>query len=80
MTKLIVDEALRAKLHNLDQHLHVFDETGRELGHFLPAGEYRRLLYESVQPDISEEELDRRAKEPGGHTLKEIRARLANSV
>lgn len=79
MTKLIIDQALRAKLHNLDRHLRVFDEAGRELGHFLPADEYHRLLYQSVQPTISEEELKRREKEPGGRTLKEIWARLKNS-
>jgi hypothetical protein len=39
MTKVIVDAALRTRLHNLDTALELYDEAGRLLGRFLPATE-----------------------------------------
>jgi hypothetical protein len=79
MTKVILDEILRAKLNGLDEHLELCDEEGRTLGHYLPAIEYKELLVDWSKARASVEELDRRMQEPGGSTLAEIWARLGNT-
>lgn len=58
MTQIIVDDALRSKLHDLTQALEFRDEAGHLLGRFLPA--FDPSLYEELTPPISEEELQRR--------------------
>lgn len=60
MTHVIVDDALRAKLHNLAELLVLCDEQGQVFGHFVPAVDVSQ--WEPVSPDLSEEELDRRAR------------------
>jgi hypothetical protein len=72
MTKVILDDILRARLKNLDQQLEVCDEAGRTLGHFLPAQLYQRLLYDWGNAQIDDNELQRRLNEPGGRALAEI--------
>ncbi|HEX7446737.1 MAG TPA: hypothetical protein VF306_04280 [Pirellulales bacterium] len=61
MTRIIVNEALRGLLPDLTHPLVLCDETGRLIGHFLPAenraaanGPERR-----GEPQLSEEELQR---------------------
>ena len=76
MSKVIVDETLRSKLNGLNTELELCDETGRVLGHFLPADVYKRFVYSSVQCPYSEEELEKHMREPGGRTLQEIWTRL----
>jgi hypothetical protein len=77
MGKLIVDEELRAKLNGSGADVELCDPTGEPFGYFLPKDEYVKLLYalERQQP-VDTDELDRRAKEPGGRTLAEIWKRL----
>ena len=58
MTRVIVDEILRNKLHNLAQPLELCDESGRILGRVFPAVDPSQ--YEPQEPQVSEEELDRR--------------------
>jgi len=53
MTRVVLDAALRSKLHNLTQPLEFRDESGRVLGRFMPI----------VEPQLSEEELQRREQE-----------------
>ena len=60
MTRVIVDNDLRAKLHNLTETLVLCDEVGNVFGHFVPAIDLSE--WEPVSPEISEEELDRRAR------------------
>lgn len=72
MTKVTVDETLRSRLNGLNEQVVLCDETGRTLGHFLPADVYRELLVAWSEDQISEEELDRRRREPRGRTLSEI--------
>jgi hypothetical protein len=71
MTRIILDAATLAKLHQLAEPLEVCDEAGNVLGRFTPS-----LIppgWEPVTPDISEEELDRRAKSPGKwYTTEEV--------
>jgi hypothetical protein len=75
MTRIIVDEALRNKLHNLAHPLELCDESGRVLGRFLPTLD--PSLYEGLEPQISKEELQRRKQAKGkAYTTAEVLAYL----
>ncbi len=74
MTKVVVDATVRSKLHNLTEALELCDESGRVLGRFLPVldgSEGRRL-----EPQLSEEELQRREHETESYTTAEVLAYL----
>ncbi|MHB1037390.1 MAG: hypothetical protein ACYC35_25335 [Pirellulales bacterium] len=75
MTKVILDDNLRAKLRNVDE-VELCDESGRGLGHFLSEGLYRRLLYNWANAQVTDEELERRRQQPGGRSLAEIWTQL----
>lgn len=70
MNKIVVDEELRKKLHNLTESLELCDEQGNVLGYVTPVVDYS--LYEDAIPQISEEELQRRESEEGGRPLADI--------
>jgi hypothetical protein len=72
----VLDEALRAKLNGLSEPLEVRDETGRIVGHFLPAAIYEQLLYAVERVPFAPEELARRRAEPGGGPLADLWRRL----
>jgi hypothetical protein len=76
MTKVIVDPLTSAKLINVQGLLELCDESGKVLGRFIPAVD--PSLYEMLDPGVSEEELDRREREGGGRSLREILADLEN--
>jgi hypothetical protein len=57
MTRIIVDETLRSKLHNLAQPLVLCDNSGRILARLIP--ELDPSLY-NLEPQISHEEFLRR--------------------
>lgn len=61
MTKLIVDDAMSAKLNTVQDQVEICDRKGRTLGHFLPEVLYRQMR---ADIEISDEELDRRRREP----------------
>ena len=75
MNKVVLDAAVRAKLRNVDE-VELCDESGRGVGHFLSEDLYRRLLYDWANAQITDEELQRRQRQPGGRTLTEIWARV----
>jgi hypothetical protein len=79
MNKITLDDALRSKLNGLNEYLEICDADGRTLGHYLPAEAYRELLVAWSKAHISDEELERRDREPGGRTLAEIWQRLGRS-
>lgn len=79
MTKVTVDPTLRSKLHNLEGQVELCDESGRTLGHFLPEEFYKELLVAWSRTLITDEELERRIKEPGGRPLAEIWKRLGRT-
>lgn len=60
MTRVIIDAALRAKLHDFSEPLVLCDQQGQVFGHFVPAVDFSQ--WEPVSPGASEEELDRRAR------------------
>ena len=55
MTQVIVDDALRSKLHNLSEPLEFRDPSGKVMGRFIPA--FDPSEYEPWEPEFSEEEL-----------------------
>jgi hypothetical protein len=79
MTKVIVDEALRSKLNGLNEQMELCDESGRKLGHFLPADMYRDLLNAWADTLFTDEELRRAELETGGSTLADIWKRLGRT-
>lgn len=78
MTKLIVDSAMRVKLAEARNALELCDDDGHVLGHFIPitSGSQRS----SSEPQVSDDELDRREREGGGRSLREILADLEKSA
>jgi hypothetical protein len=79
MNKVILDAELKSKLNGLNEQLELCDEAGRTVGHFLPADLYKQLLLAWTEANISEEELERRRREPRGRTLAEIWKSLGQS-
>jgi hypothetical protein len=67
MTKIVVDVGTRRKLRNLAERMQFTDEDGKILGSFTPAAENSRC-----EPQIGEEEIQRRLREGGGRLLAEI--------
>jgi hypothetical protein len=72
MTQVIVDAETVAKLHGLSGPLDFCDEQGQLLGRFIPypAG----LTPPELEPDISQEELCRRAENFEGRPLADLLA------
>jgi hypothetical protein len=60
MTQIVVDDVLLSKLHNISRPLELCDKSGRVLGRVFPALDLTQ--YEPLEPQVSEEELDRREK------------------
>jgi hypothetical protein len=73
---ITLDNELRARLNGLDQQLMFTDENGNPVGFFLPAQDYRKLMLNSMQIPLSEEEIQKRRKEKTGSSLQEIWDRL----
>lgn len=70
MNRLVVDPATLAGLRDVRQTLELCDDSGRVVGHFIPTVD--RSQYSELEPQISEDELDRRERIRGGRSLAEI--------
>ena len=79
MTKMSVEESLRKKLSQVEEEVEFCDESGKLLGIFYPFGKGAFSPPPGMECPISEEELEKRSREPGGRTLKEIWASLGRS-
>jgi hypothetical protein len=69
---VVIDTALKAKLHDLTVPLELRDESGHVLGHYVPKfkpDDFDELV--KTCP-FTDEELERFGQEPGGRTLAEI--------
>jgi hypothetical protein len=75
MTRVVVDNEFLAKLHGGQESLELCLPDGRVVGHFVPTPDVDPA---DLEPQISEEELNRRAQQRDGRTLDEILARLAS--
>ncbi len=60
MTRVLIDANLPAKLHQLTEPVELCDEAGQVLGSYFPAED--SSLYGPREPQVSEEELDRRSR------------------
>lgn len=72
MSRIVVDGTLPEKLKDLVDPVELCDASGRVLGVFTPA--FAPSKWEGLEPEISEEELDRRSREGGGRSIYEILA------
>jgi hypothetical protein len=74
MSRVLLDDDLRNKLNGLREPVEVCDETGRTVGHFLPAAAYDDMFYAALAAGSprSKDELKRRHQESGGRSLREI--------
>jgi hypothetical protein len=64
MSRLTVDSATLAILQGLSVPADLYDEQGRMVGHFIPLA--------GLEPNIPEEELDRRAASFHGRPLEDL--------
>jgi hypothetical protein len=69
MSKVILDDELRAKLNGLNETVEVCDPSGATVGHFVPEEQYMKLQYALAKTEVPLAELERRAAEPGGMKL-----------
>ena len=72
MSKVIVDDELRARLNGLGTDVELCDATGHPLGYVITPEEYRKLLYLRAAGRHSDEEVERLRQQTGGRTLAEI--------
>jgi hypothetical protein len=56
MDKIILDAALRARLGDLQTVIDLCDETGRTVGHFVPAESYLKLMYAWAKAEFAGDE------------------------
>jgi len=79
MSKVILDEATRARLDGKGNPLEVCDEQGRTVAVVLPPDLYREMIRAWAKELFKDEDLERaRAeyREQGGYTTEEVLARL----
>ncbi len=74
MTRIILDAAMREKLHGRTQPLELCDESGQVLARVTPLLDLSQ--YEPCEPEISEEELQRREKSDKWYTTEQVLAHL----
>jgi hypothetical protein len=73
MNRVVVDETVRAKLNGLKEQLEFVDESGQELGHYLPADKFRDLLRACGQSLFDDAEMKEAEAQPRtGRQLSEI--------
>lgn len=66
MDRVILDTQTVRELRDKQETLELCDGSGSVIGHFVPA------VALPIEPEISEEKLDRREKSGGGRSLNEI--------
>ncbi|MGH7172103.1 MAG: hypothetical protein ACRELF_00830 [Gemmataceae bacterium] len=75
MTQIILDASVSSQLHALNRAVELCDPSGQVLGRFVPLIDLSE--WEPLSPDVSEEELDRRAKSrEKRYTTEEVHAHL----
>jgi hypothetical protein len=74
--KVTLDDDLRAKLNGLNEEVEFCEASGETVGYYVPRQQFLRMLVDISKAQVSDEELERRANEPGGSTLAEIWKRL----
>jgi hypothetical protein len=72
MNRALADDTLRSKLGEFHVQTELHDKDGHVLGIFIPAPVSDPTLYDHIAAQISDEELERRKKDPGGKTTVEM--------
>ena len=76
MSKVILDDDLRAKLNGLNETVEVCDPAGATVGQFVPQEQFVKMMVALAKTEVPLEELKRRAAAPGGKSLAEIWKKL----
>lgn len=71
MVQIVIDPTTQKRLAGVAHVAQMCDESGQVIGYFVAPGNVFRL-----EPQVSEEELDRREREGGGRPLSDILADL----
>lgn len=72
MNRITVTPTMRRELPRLDEQAEVCDEAGHRLGYFVPLPESDPKLLRQIEEDVTDEELDRVRREPGGTSLGKV--------
>jgi len=75
MQKVVLDNSTRDTLSAVDK-ADLCDEQGHVLGRYLSNEAFRRFVYDLAKTQLTDEQIERRLKEPGGRSLEEIWQRL----
>lgn len=62
MGTVTLDDALRARLNGLNEHLEVRTPDGALVGHFLPDDAYRRMQYELAKAEFDRQDAEDAAR------------------
>ena len=81
MDKLVLDDQAASVLGAAKKRAELVNSSGHVLGYFVPpagapVGASDSAIYDWLRAQISEEELDRRSREPLGRTTDEVLRRL----
>ena len=76
MSRVTIDAATLARLHNLDECLVFCDESGKTLGYFRPELPPERPNGSKITSPISDAEIERRRKDRSGIPFSEVLKRL----
>jgi hypothetical protein len=72
MTRITVDAALSSKLSEATEAVELCDSSGRVLGRFFPAPDLSQYEPDSLEPQVSDEELRRREQSEKWYTTEEV--------
>jgi hypothetical protein len=72
MSKVIVDDELRAKLNGLNADTVFCDLNGQPLGYFVSPDEFRRLQFARAAARHTDAEVEQLRQQTGGRPLREI--------
>jgi hypothetical protein len=76
MSRITLDETLRAKINDLGEEIEICDDEGRIIGYYVPAECHRKMLYAWAKEQFTDEELQAARRETGGRSLTEFWAEL----
>ena len=62
MGTVTLDDALRAKLNGLSEHLEIRTPDGKLVGHFLPDEAYRRMQIECAKAEFARQDAEDAAR------------------
>jgi hypothetical protein len=83
MSKIILDDAIRAKLDDRNGHAELYDASGERIGPFLTHDQYTRLMYAWAKSQFTDEEAERAWSDylqNGGVSTEEAWRRVKNKM